>query len=208
MNAFHVRHHLLDPYRRLNSPVHRVRPAIKVVTALGLVLAVVVMPSAHPWYLLAVAVPVVLLTAMSRLPWSFVIGRLLLLETFVLGVALLALFQPDGWRIMLMLVARCTLCLLVMILLSGTTPFSQVLGVLRSARVPGLLVTTLALMYRYLFVLVDEAERMRRARRSRTFTRRRTRHWHALATVISQLFVRASERADRIYAAMCARGWH
>jgi len=62
-------------------------------------------------------------------------------------------------------------------------------------------------MYRYLFVLVDEAQRMKRARASRTFTVRRGRSWRTLATVVSQLFIRASERAERIYGAMCARGW-
>ncbi|MEI8197996.1 MAG: energy-coupling factor transporter transmembrane component T, partial [Phycisphaerae bacterium] len=86
----------------------------------------------------------------------------------------------------------------------------------RRLRVPALLVTTLALMYRYLFVLVDESQRMRRARQSRTFAASGSgatravggwRSWRTLATVVSQLFVRASERAERIYAAMCARGW-
>ena len=70
-----------------------------------------------------------------------------------------------------------------------------------------MLITTIALMHRYLFVLVDESERMRRARASRTFTRGRRFHWHTLATVVGQLFIRASERAERIYDAMCARGW-
>jgi energy-coupling factor transporter transmembrane protein EcfT len=28
-----------------------------------------------------------------------------------------------------------------------------------------------------------------------------------LSTVVGQLFVRASERAEHIYDAMCARGW-
>jgi cobalt/nickel transport system permease protein len=74
-------------------------------------------------------------------------------------------------------------------------------------RVPALLVTTLALMHRYLFVLLDESERMRRARSSRTFWRQRRARWRMLGTVVGQLFVRASERAERIYAAMCARGW-
>ena len=74
-------------------------------------------------------------------------------------------------------------------------------------RVPGLLITTIALMHRYLFVLADEAERMRRARASRTFTRDRRARWQTLSTVVGQLFVRASERAERIYDAMCARGW-
>jgi cobalt/nickel transport system permease protein len=68
-------------------------------------------------------------------------------------------------------------------------------------------VTTLALLYRYLFVLVDEAERMHRARLARTFDRRRVSVWRMLGTVVGQLFVRSSERAERIYAAMCARGW-
>jgi energy-coupling factor transporter transmembrane protein EcfT len=48
---------------------------------------------------------------------------------------------------------------------------------------------------------------MRRARASRTFTRRRRFQWQALSSIVGQLFVRASERAERIYNAMCARGW-
>ena len=47
---------------------------------------------------------------------------------------------------------------------------------------------------------------MRRAGASRTFTPRRAWAWHAGASVV-QLFIRSSERAERIYAAMCARGW-
>ena len=85
--------------------------------------------------------------------------------------------------------------------------FSEILRVLQRVRVPALLITTLALMHRYLFVLADEAERMRRAPASRTFRPGRRRHWQTLATVVGQLFVRASERAERIYDAMCARGW-
>lgn len=94
-----------------------------------------------------------------------------------------------------------------MVLVSNTTAFSEMLGVLRRVRVPSLLITTLALMHRYLFVLVDETGRMQRARASRTFARGHRARWQTLATVLSQLFVRASERAERIYAAMCARGW-
>jgi cobalt/nickel transport system permease protein len=94
-----------------------------------------------------------------------------------------------------------------MVLLSNTTPFAELLRVLRAAGMPALLVTTLSLAYRYLFVLVDESQRMKRARMSRTFTRRPGWTWRASATVVSQLFVRASERAERIYGAMRARGW-
>jgi cobalt/nickel transport system permease protein len=132
---------------------------------------------------------------------------LLLLEPLVIGVAVLMLFQPDGGRVFLGILFKTNLCLLTTILLSSTTPFTEMLRVLKQLHVPWLMVSTLTLMHRYLFVLADEAERMRRARASRTFTRRKRFQWRTLSTVAGQLFIRASERAERIYDAMCARGW-
>ena len=143
----------------------------------------------------------------SRLSWRRLARRMLMLEAFVIGVAVLSLFQPNGWAVALVLMSKSSLCLFTMLLLSNTTPFGQTLRTLRNAHVPELFVTTMALMYRYLFVLVDETQRMRRARQSRTFSQRRSWTWQSLATIIGQLFIRASERADRIYSAMCARGW-
>ncbi len=175
--------------------------------ALALVMILLLQPPFR-WSSLAVAaVFLVGVSALSHIPWVFLIRRLVLLEAFVLGVAVLALFRPGGVWLFLYLVAKATLCLWVMVLLSNTTPFSELLGVMKSARVPSMLVTTLSLMYRYLFVLVDESQRMKRARMSRTFTPHRSWAWHTMASVVSQLFIRSSERAERIYAAMCARGW-
>jgi len=200
-------HDFLDRHSRLESPIHRLPAHLKMAAALACVIGTILIPAAHAWGFAAVAAALCLITAISRIPPAFLIRRLLLLEPFVLGVAVLALFGPGGWRMFLLLAVRCTICLLAMLLLANTTPFSEILRVLRRGRVPSLLVTTLALMYRYLFVFIEEAERMRTARLSRTFTPTRARQWHLLATVAGQLFVRASERAEHIYAAMCARGW-
>jgi cobalt/nickel transport system permease protein len=202
-----MRHDFLDRYSRLNSPIHRLPAAAKLALALALVAATLLLSPSRPMLLGGMAAFLLAVAGLSRIPWWFLLRRLVLLEAFVLGVAILALFQPDGWRLFLFLIAKCTLCVLVMVLLSNTTPFSELLRVLKTARMPALLVTTLALMYRYLFVLVDEAQRMKRARQSRTFSSQRTRAWGTLATVVSQLFIRSSERAERVYAAMCARGW-
>jgi cobalt/nickel transport system permease protein len=170
-------------------------------------MAVLLAPPSPPVALAGIAVSVVVVAALSRIPWRFLLRRLLMLEPFVLGVAFMALFQPAGWPLFVVLVFKSTLCLFIMVLLSNTTPFSELLRVLKSARVPSLLVTTLSLMYRYLSVALDETQRMRRARAARTFTPRRGRAWRTMASVVSQLFIRASERAERIYRAMCARGW-
>jgi cobalt/nickel transport system permease protein len=202
-----MRHDFLDRYSRLDSPVHRIPAIVKFATALLLVITLVVVPLSQIPVFAAAAVILVLAAVVSRVPLSFMVKRLLLLEPFVLGVAILMLFRPDGLTVFLSIFVRSTLCLLTMILLSNTTPFSGLLEVFRRLGAPALLVTLLALMYRYLFVLIDEAERMQRARASRTFTKGRTHVWRLLATVVSQLFIRSSERAERIYSAMCARGW-
>jgi cobalt/nickel transport system permease protein len=202
-----MRHDFLDRYSRLRSPVHRLPAWVKLGAALAVVVVVLLLPATRAAWLAGAAVALVGVAAASRIPAGFLVRRVLLLEPFVLGVAILALFQPGGWRLFLLLVAKCTLCLLAMVLLSSTTPFADLLGVLRAAGMPALLVTTLSLLYRYLFLLVDEAQRMKRARASRTLGAGRARTWHTLATVVSQLFIRSSERAERIYAAMCARGW-
>jgi cobalt/nickel transport system permease protein len=202
-----MRHDFLDRHARLDTPVHRLPAVLKLAAALALVVAVLLVPPSRPLLLAAVAAFLVVVAAIGRIPPRFLAWRLALLEPFVLGVAILALFGPGGWRLFLFLVAKCTVCLLTMVLLSSTTPFSDLLRVMKAARMPALLVTTVSLMYRYLFVLLDEAQRMKRARMSRTFAAGRSRSWRTRSTVVSQLFLRASERAERIYAAMTARGW-
>lgn len=197
----------LDRHSRLDSRIHRFPAAVKLPAALAIVLTVVLAPR-FAWAVFGgVAAGLVILAGVSRIPAGFLIRRLLFLEPVILGVGVLSLFQPNGRYIFCAVITKSTLCLLTMILLANTTPFSEILRVLRYVRVPDIFITTLALMYRYLFVLADEAERMKRARQSRTFIRRRWLTWKTLATVVGQLFVRSTERAERIYAAMCARGW-
>jgi cobalt/nickel transport system permease protein len=198
-----VNHH----HSRPDSPVHRLSAALKLGLALLIIVATVLAPIQWRAWFIGVAVLLVLTAWLSQLPLFFLFRRLLVLSPFVLGVVLVNAFQPAGRDKWLAVAVKSVLCLLTVILVSNTTPFSQILRVLKSIRVPALLITTLALMHRYLFVLMDESERMRRARASRTFTRGRRFHWNTLATVVGQLFVRASERAERIYDAMCARGW-
>lgn len=190
-----------------HSSIHRLPAAFKLGAALAITVVTGVAPLGWAWWFVGVAVLLLLVITLSRISPIFLLKRILALSPFVLGVALVNAFQPAARGHWLGVTARSGLCLLTVILVSNTTPFSQVLRVLKRVHVPGLLITTIALMHRYLFVLADEAERMRRARLSRTFTRERRFQWRSLSTVLGQLFVRASERAERIYDAMCARGW-
>ncbi len=203
---------LLESYQPRRSPVHRLATQTKLVAALALIFCVVSIPKGWDrmgWTVFdGTALLLVMTAARSRLSAAFLLRRLLLLEPFVLGVAALSFWQPHGWTVFWHAVARSTLCLATLVLLAATTPFSEIVRVLRTWRVPALLLTTLTLMDRYLFVLIEETGRMQRARASRTFVvRSRWAVWRTLAETLGELFVRSTERAGRIYAAMCARGW-
>jgi cobalt/nickel transport system permease protein len=203
MSAAAIGHH----HAPGDGPMQRLPAALKLGVALALIVGTVLAPPWWTGWFAGVAAVLALAIWRSRIPLIFLAKRLLLLSPFVLGAAVVNAFGPAGGARWLLLAARSALCLLTVILVSNTTPFSQILRVLRRARVPALLITTIALMHRYIFVLADEAERMRRARLSRTFQRGRRMCWQTMATVAGQLFMRASERAERIYDAMCARGW-
>ena len=202
-----MRHEFLDRYSRLQSPVHRLPAGLKLAAALAVVVVSVTAPIGSWLWFAAATLALLAVAVLARLPLGSVARRLLLLEPFVLGVSLLALWQPAGGLVFAALVVKSTVCLLTMILLSSTTPFAALLQVLRRLRTPAIFVTTLALLYRYLFLLVDESQRLTRARTSRTIVPSRRRAWNLLGTGLGMLFVRSSERAERIYAAMLARGW-
>ncbi len=99
------------------------------------------------------------------------------------------------------------------VLLTSTTRPMTLLGSLRWLRIPSILVAIVMLMYRYLFVLVDEAQRMLRARTARSAgigpAAGGSILWRAKIAggMAGSLFLRTLDRSERIYMAMLARGY-
>jgi cobalt/nickel transport system permease protein len=108
---------------------------------------------------------------------------------------------------------RTLLAVQAAVILTATTRFPDLIWALGSLRLPRPLVATIAFMYRYLFVLVDESLRMLRARTSRSAVRRGRRgpsvRWQARVAggMVGSLFLRSLERSERVYAAMVSRGY-
>ncbi|MGC8826320.1 MAG: energy-coupling factor transporter transmembrane component T, partial [Anaerolineae bacterium] len=109
----------------------------------------------------------------------------------------------------LSVMVKAWLAVLMSGLLVGTTPFPKLLKAMRALHVQAPLVSTISFMYRYLFVLVDEAMRLQTAREARSVGSGRTVWWRAkvLGGMIGSLFIRSYERSERIYAAMLSRGF-
>lgn len=193
--------------RKTSPRRSRLSARVKLVGTLVLVVGCTLLPrQVTPVYIIPASVLAVL-WVLSGMPVAHALRRMLIAQLFILGIGGLSLFSPSGAPLFISALVKSNLSVFSLVLLTWTTPFSEILIELRRAHVPPVMLTTLALMYRYLPVLATEARRMERARASRTFLRQRRFAWRNLSDIIGQLFIRSSERADRIYQAMCARGW-
>jgi cobalt/nickel transport system permease protein len=199
--------HPPDTERQSRSPIRQAAPGIKLVAAVLLVTLTALLPRHLTELYLVPTVILLVLWPVCRMPISYGLRRLLVAELFIVGIGLLTLLHPAGAPIFLSTMFKSNLCVLAMLLLTWTTPFHEVLAELRRWHFPTVMLSTLALMYRYLPVLGEETRRMTRARASRTFSSKRVISWQNVALIIGQLFVRSADRAEKIYLAMCARGW-
>ncbi len=198
--------HLLRSYAHLDSPLHRAPASVKLLATLALVTALALVPVGHAAGLVMVLAVLVGLSRAARVPLGAFAARVAIAEPFVLGVAVLSLFQGHGLAVFVTIALKSTACVAAVQLLAHTTPFQDILVALRRAKLPAVLVVTLALLYRYLDVLIEETQRMQRARAARTWSPRTWESWNGLTSVIAVSLMRSMARAERVHVAMRARG--
>lgn len=223
----------LDPYLPRPSAVHRLDARVKLPLTLAFILAAALAPpGAWPIYILLFAL-VLAAEILSELGVGYVLRRAALALPFVLAAApVIFTTSDDPWLLLplgpwtltataagverfVSIALKSWLSAQAAIVLAASTSFPDLLLALRALHVPRLLVAIFGLMWRYLFVLVDEALRLIRARTARSGVRDTASRsggalaWRARVTggMAGSLFLRAFERSDRIYAAMAARGY-
>lgn len=92
-----------------------------------------------------------------------------------------------------------------MYFLSLTTLMTDLFALLRKSPLPGFIVEITELVYRYIFVLYDAAERIRTAQDSRLGYVNLRASYHSTANLAANIFMRAYRQADKSYTAMEAR---
>jgi len=220
---------LADQHHHGSSLVHRLDPRTKLVGALLFIVAATVLPPGAwlPYALLFAASLVVAhrtgLGALFALRRSFVALPFALAAItlpFTVPGEILARLGPlaisaEGLVRFASILIKSWVSVQIAILMTYTTAFPDLLWGLRALRLPPALVAIIGFMYRYLFVLANEALRLTRARAARSAVGpdpRRTGGgvvWRGKVAggLVGNLTLRAFERSERIHAAMVARGF-
>jgi len=221
-----------DRYHESESFIHRLDPRVKVAVTVAFILSNALLPDGawiafgFSWLFLLLA------NLLSNLGVAFTFKRSLIALPFAL-IAITVLFSIPGkplttfhflmWDLTITdmgllrfvsILIRSWLSVQMAILLVATARFPDIIHALEHLRVPSILTTIIAFLYRYLFVLADEVFRLLRARESRSAAAPgqkagRSILWRAgiAGHMAGQLFLRSYERSDRVYNAMLARGY-
>ncbi len=220
-----MEHSFIDRHSDLDSLIHRLDPRTKLVATLAFILAVVVTPISEWPAFVGYSLLIGVLIVLSNLPILHVLRRASMVIPFVILIGVFNIFRPgepiasldiwhwqisitqEGLTVFLSVLVKACLSSLSLIVLSSTTRFPNLLKGLEQLRMPRLMVMILSFGYRYMFVLIDEAMRMWRARESRNFGGRWAWRVRTIGNMVGMLFVRSYERGERVYAAMLSRGY-
>jgi cobalt/nickel transport system permease protein len=200
-----------DRYGRSVSPCHRLPPSIKLFLALAVIMIGVAVPIDY-WPAYGVLACFVFAGhSIARIPVSYLAKRLLIFLPFIFMMAIsLPLSQgfSQGWGLALTILFRGLLAFSVSLWLVNVMPFEQLLITLRRWKCPVVVVAIMAFMYRYVFVVWSELDKLRVARKARAFgSASWWFRWMTLAQMVGMLLIRSLNRAERIHGAMQARGW-
>lgn len=176
-------------------------------------------PLVRPSEILLFALFPIVTAAMGGLSYGTLFRRSLVVLPFVAFVGVFNLFydrEPAfavgalvvtrGWVTFLAIILRGLLSVQALLVLISGTGFYRLCRAMQRLGVPSLFTTQLLFVYRYVYVLIEEAMAMQRARDARSFGRKSypLRVW---GTLVGQLLIRTFDRAERIGRAMLARGF-
>lgn len=209
---------ILDDLALKETVVHRIHPLVKLLTTVIYLTVVVSFNRYEIIGLLPLLFYPVLVITLAELPIRPILKRMLLAAPFVIGIGILnplfdhqvfvvgGLTLSRGWITFFSVFLKCVLTVSAALLLIATTGMDKLASALRMLKIPRLFVLQLLLTYRYISVLMEEVSLIWRAYSIRA-PQQKGIHRRVWGPLIGQLILRTFERAQRVYQAMCLRGF-
>ena len=221
-----MKHEFLDHHSFGHSFFHHLHPGAKMIMVTIFIVCIVTIQPGQEMFLIPYTLILGAGLFLTQVPIKHSLGKGLKLLPFVI---ILTLFIPflkegrliplfriggisiaytdEGMRLFFNIITKSSLAIFSAVFLNLTTPFHVLLKGIQSFGAPRIVTDTLALAYRYLFVITGEKERMLMAREARTINPARVIEWRSLSQLTGMLFIRSYCRGERLYQAMCSRGF-
>jgi cobalt/nickel transport system permease protein len=219
-----MHHAYIDKFAYIDSAIHRLDSRVKFIVVVIFTAVVISLPRNSVSILACYAVGPFAILVWARIPLRFVFKHILIVSPFILVLALSCPlydrtpldvpFGPfvwkitSGWMRCFAILGKFFVTMLALMALVSTTRFGDLLAGLQRLGMPGLLVIQLGFLYRYIFVLIDKAHHILRARSGRKL--RNLGFGAELktgASMLGSLLVRSIETAENINLAMQGRGF-
>jgi cobalt/nickel transport system permease protein len=216
-------HSLLDDYAHSNA-LRDVSPRLKLTIGLGSILLCISSTSPLAPLLVATVMSLVIIV-LAKIPGRFYVRLLLVPFSFaflssavvafmhgtgdqIFAVNLLGLnlaINTEGANLALLLVARTFGGMCSLFFIALTTPMIEIFSVLKSLRVPDILLELSMMIYRYIFVFLDQAVMIHTAQVMRLGDSGTKVSFNSFSMLSSVLFLRAWEQGERLMVAMDSR---
>jgi cobalt/nickel transport system permease protein len=220
-----MHHAYIDKFAYQDSPFHRLDSRVKFVIVLLFTALVISLPRTSFSILACFAVGPFTALVLAKIPLKFAFKHILLVSPFIVVLALSCplydrtaltiAFGPFvwqstvGWMRCFVILGKFTVTMLALIAMVSTTRFGDLLVGLQKLGLPKLLVIQLGFLYRYIFVLIDRAHHILRARAGRKLRNLGFRQELKItASMLGSLLVRSLDTAENINIAMQARGFN
>ena len=212
--------HSMDELALLNSPIHRIHPLIKLVVTLSYVFIVV---SFNKYDLSGLVFMIIFLISMYILGDISFFSSIKKLKIILPICIFLGIFNPffdkviifnigelevtSGMVSGLTLIIKGMFSVLASYLLFATTGIEKICYALRIIHIPKIIVTQLLLTYRYITVLLTEANNIYQAYSLRA-PKQKGVHYKVWGSLLGQLLLRSIDRANDVYESMLLRGYN
>ena len=219
-----MHHAHIDKFAYQDSAIHRLDSRVKFLVVLIFTAAVLSLTRTSLSILVCYAVGPFTILVLGKIPLKFAFKQILLVSPFILVLALSCPFYDRnpvstafgpfvwqisaGWLRCFSIIGKFIVTMLALIALVSTTRFADLLTALQKLGVPKLLIIQLGFLYRYIFVLIDRAHQILRARAGRKLRNLGFKaELKTASSMLGSLFIRSIDTAEHINIAMQARGF-
>ncbi|ATU07566.1 cobalt ECF transporter T component CbiQ [Methanohalophilus portucalensis] len=211
----------VDEYSGIESIIHNFDPRAKIITFTTLIFSFVFIENIS-LAILAILFSIILVS-LAKLPPEFVYRHLKYPVLFLFSIFFVMAFTIKGNDILnlplvdltfegvylgSLIFFRGVAALLLAFLIFSTSRFDAIIKAIYMMKLPNVFVQMIAFSYRYIFVIIDEFQNMKKALSSKGFVFGLNQYSLSLiGNMIGGLLIRSYERGDRVHSSMVSKGY-